>query len=73
MSPEMLMWWDAIDSFYEWAAFGIVILSGFGVFMLAALFIALLIRGIWRWLTGESWNRVLLSAERRALRESQEV
>jgi hypothetical protein len=59
---------QAIDNAAANIVVGIIVLAGFGCLIGAVLFFCLAVRGIWRWLTRATWNDVVRSAERKALR-----
>jgi hypothetical protein len=59
---------QAITSFAADILFGAFVLLVFGLLILAILFFSLAVRGCCRWLTRGSWNDVVRSAERKALR-----
>jgi hypothetical protein len=58
-----------VESSGAMMAFGILLLLLFAALLCVLLFGLLLVRAIWRWLTRHSWNDVILSTERKALRE----
>ena len=47
---------------------GLAVIVSFGLLILLILFGLLAFRGIFRWLTRGSWNDVVRSAERKAIR-----
>lgn len=63
-----MMLMDAIDDTAAGVLFGIIVLAGYGMLMLAILFCGLAVRAAWRWLTCSTWRDVVLPIERRALR-----
>jgi hypothetical protein len=48
--------------------FAVIVLTSFGVVMMALMFSLLLLRAGWRWLMRYSWGDVVGWIERRALR-----
>jgi len=59
---------DIIDWAAAYVIFGLIVLGFAGFFILVALFASLALRAAWRWLSRHTWNRVIVSVERKALR-----
>jgi hypothetical protein len=66
MNGEALM--QAMESLAADVLFGVIVLVSFGIVLLALLFGLLLLRNCWRWLLGHTWNDVVASAGRKALK-----
>jgi hypothetical protein len=49
-------------------AFGAVVIFSFALVVTGMLFFLLAVRGVWRWLTRRTWNDVVASAGRKALK-----
>ncbi len=47
---------------------GAIVVIVFGAALLSVLFFLLAVRGCWRWLIGHTWNDVVASAGRKALK-----
>lgn len=67
MDLDVIM--QAIESLGASIAFGLVVIVSFGLVILMALFFLLALRGFFHWLAGYSINHVIVSAERKALRQ----
>lgn len=59
---------QSIESLGADLLFGLVVLTSFGLAILAVMFFLLAVRGCWRWLIGHTWNDVVASAGRKALK-----
>ena len=59
---------QSIESLGADLLFGLVVLTSFGLTLLAVMFFLLAVRGCWRWLIGHTWNDVVASAGRKALK-----
>lgn len=59
---------SAIETTGANIVFGVIVLVAFGAVILCFLFAGLAIRGGWRRLTRRTWNDVIRSTERKALR-----
>ena len=71
MTPRTEMLSGAIDQAGAFVVWAFLVVGGLtAVFVLSALFLQLALRRAWRWFTRASWNTVLLSAERKAFRQS---
>jgi hypothetical protein len=63
------MWAEAIDNSAAWVAFFFSLLGIALVVILAAVIAFLALRGLWRLLVASTWNRFIVSLERKALRQ----
>lgn len=48
--------------------FGAIVLVSFALILLAVMFFLLAVRGCCRWLVGHTWNDVVVSGARKALK-----
>jgi len=58
----------AVEDARGWFMFAFVMLGIEIVVLVVALFAALALRGLWRWLRRGNWNNVVVSALRKAMR-----
>jgi hypothetical protein len=58
-----------IDTAWATILFGLVVMVSFGLVILMALFFLLALRGFLHWLASSTINYVIVSVERKALRE----
>lgn len=66
--PRVMMLLDAIFDFGALVLFYTIVLTAYGMLMLAILFCALAVRTAWRWLATHTWGDVIFAVHRRALR-----
>jgi hypothetical protein len=59
---------NAIDEGVANVLFGILFFVAVAILIICALFVALAIRELWRWITRGSWNRIIVKTERKAIR-----
>jgi hypothetical protein len=57
-----------IESTGATVVFGLLLLFLFASVICVVMFTMLLVRAVWRWLTRHTWNDVIVSTERKALR-----
>jgi hypothetical protein len=68
MSEFLQMMDAAASSLAADVAFGLVVLGSFAIVILCVMFFLFAVRGAWRWLIRRTWNDVIASTERKALR-----
>jgi hypothetical protein len=67
-NAEVMMLEDIAKDSGAMIAFMFIVITLYGSLLLGALFFLLAVRSVWRWLTRHTWNDVIASAGRRALR-----
>jgi hypothetical protein len=66
---EFLQMMDAAaSSLAADVAFGLVVLGSFAIAILSVMFFLFAVRGAWRWLIRHTWNDVIASTARKALK-----
>jgi hypothetical protein len=60
---------DAIDNTAAAILFGLVFVAVYAVLLLGLLFFFLVARAGWRWLARHTWRDVIVSLERRAIKQ----
>ena len=68
LDSDLMMLMDTIGEAGATVLFGMIVLAGYGVLMVAILFCGLAVRAAWRWLTVATWRDVVVLVHRRALR-----
>lgn len=63
------MWCRALDDFGAWIAFSLSVLGIAITIILAAVLAALVLRAVWKFLVANTVNRLIVSLERKALRQ----
>jgi hypothetical protein len=68
VTPELLRWLDVLDNGIADFLFGLIMLIAFASGIAGVLFGFLAVRWAIFWLYRLTWNRVIVSVERKALR-----
>jgi hypothetical protein len=68
MTPETQLLLDLLNDATAQALFFAVVLTCFALALLAVMFAVLLLYWFWQWLTRNTWNGAILSAERKLFR-----